>query len=73
MNFSKKKIIEQILGFVFVVGFLMMVGSVGTQDYMSEIGQTYPWTKTIATALIGLLLMVPLVWFEDRFGGDDYE
>lgn len=73
MNFSKKKIIEQILGFVFVVGFLMMVGSVGTQDYMSEIGQTYPWTKTIATTLIGLLLMVPLVWFEDRFGGDDYE
>jgi len=73
MNFSKKKIIEQVLGFVFVVGFLMMVGSVGTQDYMSEIGQTYPWTKTIATALIGLLLMVPLVWFEDRFGGDDYE
>ena len=73
MNFSKKKIIEEILGFVFVVGFLMMVGSVGTQDYMSEIGQTYPWTKTIATALIGLLLMVPLVWFEDRFGGDDYE
>ena len=61
MNFSKKKIIEQVLGFVFVVGFLMMVGSVGTQDYMSEIGQTYPWTKTIATALIGLLLMVPLV------------
>lgn len=73
MNFSKKKIIEQVLGFVFVIGFLMMVGSVGTQDYMSEIGQTYPWTKTIATALIGLLLMVPLVWFEDRFGGDDYE
>lgn len=73
MNFSKKKIIEQVLGFVFVVGFLMMVGSVGTQDYMSEIGQTYPWTKTIVTALIGLLLMVPLVWFEDRFGGDDYE
>ena len=73
MNFLKKKIIEQVLGFVFMIGFLMMVGSVGTQDYMSEIGQTYPWTKTIATALIGILLMVPLVWFEDRFGGDDYE
>jgi len=73
MNFSKKKIIEQVLGFLFVVGFLMMVGSVGTQDYMSEIGQTYPWTKTIATALIGILLMVPLGWFENRFGGDDYE
>ena len=40
---------------------------------MSEIGQTYPWIKTITTALIGLLLMVPLVWFENRFGGDDYE
>ena len=73
MNFLKKKIIEQVLGFVFMIGLLMMVGSVGTQDYMSEIGQTYPWIKTIATALIGLLLMVPLVWFEDRFGGDDYE
>lgn len=73
MNFLKKKIIEQVLGFVFMIGLLMMVGSVGTQDYMSEIGQTYPWTKTIATALIGIILMVPLVWFEDRFGGDDYE
>ena len=73
MNFSKKKIIEQILGFVFMIGLLMIVGSVGTQDYMSEIGQTYPWINTITTALIGLLLMVPLVWFEDRFGGDDYE
>lgn len=73
MNFLKKKIIEQVLGFVFMIGLLMMVGSVGTQDYMSEIGQTYPWIKTITTALIGLLLMVPLVWFEDRFGGDDYE
>lgn len=73
MNFLKKKIIEQVLGFVFMIGLLMIVGSVGTQDYMSEIGQTYPWIKTITTALIGLLLMVPLVWFEDRFGGDDYE
>lgn len=73
MNFLKKKIIEQVLGFVFMIGLLMMVGSVGTQDYMSEIGQTYPWIKTIATALIGIILMVPLVWFEDRFGGDDYE
>lgn len=73
MNFLKKKIIEQVLGFVFMIGLLMMVGSVGTQDYMSEIGQNYPWIKTITTALIGLLLMVPLVWFEDRFGGDDYE
>ena len=73
MNFLKKKIIEQVLGFVFMIGLLMIVGSVGTQDYMSEIGQTYPWIKTITTALIGLLLMVPLVWFEDRFGSDDYE
>jgi len=53
------KIARVIAGFVLLFGVVLIVGAVGTSDYMDEIGQYYPLVETMKTIGIGLILMVP--------------
>lgn len=53
------KVARVIAGFVLLFGIVLIVGAVGTSDYMDEIGQYYPLTETMKTMGVGLILMVP--------------
>ena len=55
------KIARIIAGFILIFGVVLIVGAVGTSDYMDEIGQYYPLTETMKTMGVGLILMV-LYW-----------
>lgn len=51
-----KKKIFKILA---VIGFMVLLGAVGKVDYMSEIHQYYPLSKTIITMCVGIILIIP--------------
>ena len=53
------KVARVIAGFVLLFGIVLIVGAVGTSDYMAEIGQYYPLVETLKTMGVGLILMVP--------------
>jgi uncharacterized membrane protein len=53
------KVARIIAGFILIFGVVLIVGAVGTSDYMDEIGQYYPLTETMKTMGVGLILMVP--------------
>lgn len=53
------KVARVIAGFVLLFGIVLIVGAVGTLDYMDEIGQYYPLTETLKTMGLGVLLMLP--------------
>ena len=53
------KIARIIAGFVLLFGVVLIVGAVGTSDYMAEIGQYYPLIETLKTMGVGILLMLP--------------
>lgn len=48
-----------ITGFIMVFGIVLILGAVGTSDYMTEIGQYYPLSETLKMAGVGVLLMLP--------------
>lgn len=51
-----KKLIPEIL---MILGMLIVVGAVGHDDYMMEIGQYYPLYLTAGKVLLGMVLMIP--------------
>lgn len=51
-----KKLIPEIL---MILGMLIIVGAVGHDEYMMEIGQYYPLHLTAGKILLGLVLMIP--------------
>lgn len=53
------KVARIIAGFILIFGVVLIVGAVGTSDYMDEIGQYYPLTETLKTMGLGVLLMIP--------------
>ncbi|MBO6271720.1 hypothetical protein J6O48_02950 [bacterium] len=42
-----------------VVGFVIVMGGVGTMDFMVESGVDYPLINSIKTVGIGMLMMIP--------------
>lgn len=48
-----------ITGFIMVFGIVLILGAVGTSDYMTEIGQYYPLSETLKMVGVGILLMLP--------------
>lgn len=42
-----------------VLGIITVIGAVGHDDYMIEIGQTLSLAQTMLKILLGVLLMVP--------------
>lgn len=48
-----------ITGFLMVFGIVLILGAVGTSDYMTEIGQYYPLSETLKMVGVGVLLMLP--------------
>lgn len=57
----KRKIFNFVITSLAVIGILTIIGSVGTADYMVEIGQDYPMSETMKTMLIGVLMVLPAV------------
>lgn len=48
-----------ITGFIMAFGIVLILGAVGTSDYMTEIGQYYPLSETLKMVGVGVLLMLP--------------
>lgn len=48
-----------ITSFIMVFGIVLILGAVGTSDYMTEIGQYYPLSETLKMVGVGVLLMLP--------------
>lgn len=42
-----------------VVGFVIVMGGIGTMDFMVESGVDYPLINSIKTVGIGMLMMIP--------------
>ena len=53
------KLARIISGFILLFGVVLIVGAVGTSDYMDEIGQYWPLVETLKTMGLGVLLMIP--------------
>lgn len=51
------KVLNAVSGLVIVVGFLLMVGVAGAQDYAIECGEYLPWYYGWQQMLISLLMM----------------
>jgi hypothetical protein len=51
------KVLNKVGGIVGIVGFFLMLGGVGSNDYMVEIGEYAPWYYGWQYLLAGLLLM----------------
>ena len=75
MNFLDRiaTVIKWVTSIMFFLGFFLVVGGIGTQDYADEIGVVYPISKTIKVCLIGFVMMIPFVWYSKTFveEGDD--
>ena len=68
MTYSTLKKIETVLIVMGFIGFLIVLGAIGTDDYYTEIGQYYPLINVIKTAIPGILLMVPGIIFGHFYG-----
>lgn len=55
----KSKIFNSILASLAVVGFIIVMGGIGTMDFMVERSVNYPLINSIKTIGIGMLLMTP--------------
>lgn len=57
----KLKIFNIVLTVLAVVGFFIIMGAVGTMDFMVEQKVNYPMVNTIKTVAIGMIMMVPAI------------
>lgn len=78
MNYSK--VVRNVVGIMAGVGFFLMIGAVGTSDYMDEIGVYYPLTEMLPQLLIGVTLMLPSYFifksdheYDEEDDEDDWE
>lgn len=55
MNFLK--VINFIASALILAGFIMMIGAVGTCDYMDEIGEYYPVSKELPNMIEGVVML----------------
>ena len=51
-----KKVIPEIL---MLIGMAIIIGAVGHDEYMTEIGQYYPVSHTLMKIVVGFLLTIP--------------
>ena len=57
----KRQIFNYCITALAVLGIFVILGGVGTMDYMVEIGKNYPLSNTIRTIAIGVLMLLPAV------------
>lgn len=64
MNYSN--ILKNLLYACTFMGFLVLVGTVGTSDYYTELGINYPLSEEIPNYIFAALLMAPglIVYFK---------
>lgn len=56
-----KKLINWSLTIIAIVGFFVLIGSVGKMDFMLEKGIDYPLINTIKSSVIGILMILPAI------------
>lgn len=54
-----KRKFNRISTILVIVGFCVIICAAGKCDYYSEIGEYYPFTKTLHECLFGFLCFVP--------------
>lgn len=60
---TMKNIIIDCMAFI---GFVIIIGAVGTMDYKMTVHEYYPLAYTLVTMLIGILLCTPAIIREVR-------
>jgi uncharacterized membrane protein YdbT with pleckstrin-like domain len=69
------KAVEIITGIMAFVGFFLLVGAVGTSDYMDEIGQYCSFAQLVPQMVIGILMMFPFAgvekYIDEHYRKDD--
>ena len=55
----KLRIVNIVFIVLAVVGFVIVMGGIGTMDFMVERGVDYPLINSIKTVGIGMLMMIP--------------
>lgn len=55
------KIFNWVVSILAVAGFFILLGGVGTMDFMVESKINYPMLDTIKTVVPGLLMMLPAI------------
>jgi len=64
------KILETVLGILAFIGFILMLGAVGTSDYLTEIGQYQPFEDLVKSMIPGMVMFFPggiYVVVKDRY------
>lgn len=56
-----RKIFNWVVTILAVAGFFILVGGIGTMDFMVEQKVVYPMVNTIKTVIPGLLMMLPAI------------
>ena len=62
----KRKIFNGFITILAIIGFFVIIGGVGTMDYMATIGEHYPLIETLKTMMVGFLFVLPAVVREVR-------
>lgn len=69
MNYLK--IVRKVTGLMFVAGMILAFGTVGTCDYLDEIGQGWSIMQMLPRIMVGLLMMLPFIFTQDLGKEDD--
>jgi len=71
MNYTK--IVKTIIEIMALVGFFLLLGSVGASDYADEIGVYFDFSTVTPHIIIGILLLIPGIIYGIKKGGADHE
>lgn len=69
MNYLK--IVRKVTGLMFVAGLILVFGTVGTCDYLDEIGHGWSIMQMLPRIMVGLLMMLPFIFTQDLGKEDD--
>lgn len=69
MNYLK--IVRKVAGLMCVAGLFLAFGTVGTCDYLDEIGQEWSIMQMFPRIMVGLLMMLPFIVTQDLEKEDD--
>ena len=57
----KRKILNLFITLLAVVGVFVVIGAVGTMDYMVDIGRHYSLFNTARTMIVGIVMCLPAI------------
>ena len=63
---NKLGVINWLVTLLAIIGMFIIIGAVGTMDYMVTIGKEYPMCETVKTSMVGIIMIAPAIIREVR-------